>query len=242
MNLRYLPLGKLTEDFRPERFSTVTQFQKRITDIMRGNFTRVIAPRCEFTNNIVAFAAEKDQGESRFFWSRDRADGAIVEKAGEGVVIFNADCPVVSVFEVKRNRLAVLHVGFRSLFSPGEEKMNIIQRLFESYDFPRESVSVLIGFGIGPCCYGVHEAPTGVPAYVAERGPRKGKPSIDLKELIRKEFMACGVSPTAIRADSGCTACAGRRGDDDPNGNYHSYCWDGETQAGRNAIFIGLNE
>ena len=91
---------------------------------------KVFAPRCEFTTRIVTLGQEDAFLATDNTWlvrSKQPADGGIVECPEQAVMIFNADCPIVVIFDEQQERLAVLHAGLdfllpRAIFDRRAEK------------------------------------------------------------------------------------------------------------------------
>ena len=202
------------------------------------------APNCAFTNRVVAFGEDDDKCDDLFYRTRNPADGGIVSSTKTAVVIFNADCPIVAIYDENAGRLAVLHAGFRCLVPIGgrnADNRSIIEVAFADHKFRPDEVNVFVGFGIGPCCYGAEHLPEvkaisnmDIPIGRATRGPRAGKQSVDLYTLIRNQLIKIGVPERRIAIDSSGPACA--RHSDYRSNEYWSNCWDGPA-AGRNATF-----
>lgn len=187
-------------------------------------FDNIIAPRCNFTNEIVEIGPEMERAlPNDFAWflrTKKEADGAIVNTFSDAVVIFNADCPVVAVHDCASDKLAVLHAGFRCLIPPNQKKTkkrSIIQVLFDDHGFNAWESRAFFGYGIGPCCFGVtsdkypeiDDYQMDLPYGKVTRGLRLGQKSIDLYQLILNQLLECGVQEKNISADMTCTACAG---------------------------------
>ena len=198
----------------------------------------IFAPKCNFTTNIAA----TESGDYRkivegFSRSRNDADGCIIGTKQAGV-IFNADCPIIVIFDGSADRLAILHGGFRCLIPEKNGEVGIIEKLFRDYSFMASIVDVFVGFGIGPCCFGAEHLPevraemAGLPLSRAIRGPRKGQKSLDLYRLIRTQLLQLGVPKKQMEIVRTCIACEGRK-------EYYSNCYDG-MYCGRNAATAWL--
>ncbi|GEM_PF-1198838 len=211
---------------------------------------KFFAPRCNFTNNIVEIGKNMDiplAHERWFLRSQKDADGGIIDQPYDAVVIFNADCPIVAVHEILNDRLAVLHAGFRclvpSLKKGGKKDKSIIRVLFEDHDFSAQDSRVFVGYGIGPCCFGVTEDDypeildfsADIPYGRATRNIRSGWKSIDLYQLIANQLLEAGVPEKNVSIDFTCTSCAGFY---EPK--YYSVSRLGQIWGGRNAAMAWL--
>lgn len=205
----------------------------------------IIAPRCNFTNNIVEIGPEIEKALPNdvtwFLRTKKEADGIIVNAPFDAVAIFNADCPIVAVHDLGADKLAVLHAGFRCLVPPNQKRTkerSIIRVLFEDHGFNPWESDVFFGYGIGPCCFGVtsdkypeiDDFELDIPYGKVTRGSRLGKKSIDIYQLILNQLLNCGVQEKSISADMTCTACAGIY---EPK--YYSVTRFNDDRVGRNA-------
>lgn len=237
MRLRHQLFGKRFGDFSFGRYY-VDAFLRLLRPIFRETeVLNIYLARCESTTRIVK-ADQEGNFESlnrNIRRSRKPADGVIISGPGQGVAIFNADCPVVAVLDASSGRLGVVHAAFRCLVPLEEESQSILNVLFRAYHFSPRDAEVFIGYGIGPCCYGAKHIPEvqrlePLPISWATKGPRKGQPSIDLYRLIQSQLAGLGIGAEQIAFDKTCTACSP---------DYHSNCRDG-AKAGRNAAVCWL--
>lgn len=181
-------------------------------------FGKIYGPRCQFTNRIVKIGQEDQNLSGWYIRSKNPADGVIVENSRDAAAFFNADCPIVAVYDEVRERCAALHAGFRCLVPKKNKKFrerSILKVLFEDYGFEPKYVNVFFGYGIGPCCYGaehyeeLNDPTIDLPLGRATRGSRAGQKSIDIYKLIYNQLAALGVPGGKIRADLRCTSCDG---------------------------------
>ena len=247
VTLRRELLGKAAGDFRLDHFlrknptasvSPRTELLKLVKEQVKERFglEGIFTTRFNFTNRVVVLSGEDQRWSDWFVISSEAADGGIVEGLKQGVIYFNADCPIVAVHDRLYGRLAVLHCGFRCLVPHGGDDRSIIRNLFHQCAFLPSYANVFVGFGIGPCCFGIEHLPEADdPLYRdffsrTRRGPREGQRSFDLYAYIVKEFLDSGVPITSIEVDERCTACDER---------FHSHCREGPN-AGRNAALAWL--
>jgi len=244
MKMDVLMLGRPTGDFHPAHFPTQNEFYAVLSDRLlrsskREPFTRVVVPRRAFGSNIVPSKGREFEFHGEVFAvPKKPADGVIITSPKHAALLLPADCMTVLVAEeaARGNRMAVLHVGYRSLFDGGSKRPTILDALFDRYGFQPKEISVQIGWGIGPCCFGVDHHPviSGIEYARAARGPREGQRSVDLRKIIRDQLVARGVPVRAITLHGECTACAECCMPQD-GFLYHSHCRDG-VGAGRNAL------
>lgn len=216
----------------------------------RERLSIIFAPTCNFTNRIVRLGEEDMPISSWLIRSRNEADGGIVDECDQGVVIFNADCPIIAVHEATTGRLAVLNGGFRCLV-PEKKKgqknrdRSIIRVLFEDHIFDPKNSKIFFGYGVGPCCYGAGHLEEVDPRFTtsddlpigkATRGPRVGQRSVDLYQLIYNQLMDMKVPDRNIFRDLTCTSCAGLNAR-----KYWSHCRDNQHLYGRNAALAWLD-
>lgn len=221
---------------------------QRITEQLRiRGIKKVFLPACGFTTRIVTLGEGNEQWTPEIIWTKEKADGVVVSEPNVAVGICNGDCPVVIIRDTDTNRLILLHAGTRCLIPKHNE--SIILEAFNKYRLHPERVRIVVGYGVGPCCYGIGflrkiifqattltrtvdlPLPYGLKFSVAHKGPRKGKISLDLYDLIRKQLSwQCEVPKENIEINSSCTACAG----------YHSHSYK-DKNAGRNLVLAWMS-
>lgn len=235
--LRYQLCGRTEGDFNPSCENFIANL-----DVVRVRLGLgvIFAPKANFTNRVVVYGPE-DRATNHIWFHRmpEDADGGIVKSRGVAIAFFNADCPLIAVRDGER--LAALHGGFRCLWPRSRDEGGIIQALFKSYQFAPEKSEVFVGYGIGPCCYGMGFNPEivemmqdGMPLGKATRGPRAGQISIDLYRLICQQLIAEGVPAKNITIDYTCTACKGLPAQP----QFYSNC---RRDTGRNAALVWLD-
>lgn len=246
--LRREILGKVAGDFRLDHFlgkdptvsvSPRVELLKLVREKIKKRFglEGLFTTRSHFTNRVVAKSGADQRWTDWFIISREVADGGIVEGVRQAVVYFTADCPITAVYDPIYGRLGVLHSSFRCLVSKGGLGESIVRALFREHGFSPQSAKVFVGFGIGPCCYGIEHFREDLWARFfrnftshARRGPREGQLSFDLHAFIVSELLASGVPIESIEVDYHCTAC---------DESFHSHCREG-PEAGRNAALAWL--
>jgi len=225
-------------DFRPSHQSSDQELADKLGLFVSG-IKVLISPRCVGGKTIVPAGVRfLDKIRPWFYRTSNKVDGAIVRGAGSGVVIFNADCPVVGIRQ--GDYLGVFHCGRSGLSRP-----SILADAGMHFDL-EEVEEVLFGFGIGPCCYGIGENSEPSEGMLAvQNGPYAGQISLDLRAEIRSQLLAMGVSEAVLCEHGICTACSGRLRDSKCEGDYHSNVWDANgdpSRCGRNATILWLEE
>lgn len=243
VNIRQRFLGRADGNFNPHQVSS-RDFLERMAHSFCSrpdDPDNILIPDCDDTNRVVLLGKENSQLGPKCMTTRNQADGVVIDDIYVAGVIMNADAPVVRIFEPGKTRFAVLRGAFRCLM-PMKDSFNkrsrgIIRVAFEDFQFNPKEVQVWAGMGVGPCCYGAEHWPemndqsVDIPIGKATRGARKGKKSIDLFELIKKQLLALKVEEANIRIDAECTCCKGYF----LGPSYYSNCRSGPS-TGRNAI------
>ena len=236
--------GKKEGNFRPSQVGDY-ELQRALEreSAMTFKFAQIISPRCDFTNKIESF--QNPYWYSPTFHTRtyEPCDGVVVlgsPGAKRSAALFNADCPMIAVCDIWKERFAVLHGGYRCLLRE-DGSDSIIKVLFREFGFQPKFVEAFVGFGIGNCCFGAEhysemkdsKTRGQLPISTASKSPREGQRSIDLRLLALQQLSELGVPLKSITIDFTCTACA------DGGKKYHSNCYDG-PDAGRNCALAWL--
>ena len=190
---------------------------------------RIFVLRTNFTDTIVDITNPLSYPITM---SESFADGAYTTEHDHAIVFFPGDCLACVAFH-KEGHLALMHIGYKSLFdNKGVRENTILDSLFIERDFPKKGATFKIGWGIGGCCYGVEHLPSvqGIEYTQATTGPREKHRSIDLRELVVQRLRAHGIERSQIEVDRRCTACAGKRRD---GRHYYSNTY---GDSGRNLI------
>jgi YfiH family protein len=162
-------------------------------------------------------------------------DGLMTDEAGFLLGVQTADCIPVLVADRKRRAVAAFHAGWRGtvhrIVEAGIGRMRLV------FGSRPEDLIAAIGPGIGPCCYAVGEEVlssfesqfeyfmdlfrevydsdpihTKYPMlFLTQRAPGHSPigPSLhlDLMEANRRQLLAAGLRPVAIKLVGGCTSC-----------------------------------
>lgn len=177
-------------------------------------------PLKELREGIVRTDEKADGGIIFFDELPDWLDPSKVAIAG-----FNADCPFIVGFEKDINALFMLHAGLGCIHQKGQtDRKTIVDDLIDKFGLNPRAINVYVSAGIQQCCYGrdddlfddvanvwgkdflcrtwSHEKVTAI------KGPRKGQPALNLRELIRKALQDTGIQYDQIKASEVCTRCS----------------------------------
>jgi polyphenol oxidase len=157
-------------------------------------------------------------------------DALISNQPGIVLGIRTADClPVLMADPVKR-AVAAVHAGWRGTVN--EIVPKTVRRMREEFGSRPEDLVVVVGPGIGGCCFEVGpEVGIQFSRFFPERHDLSGKARIDLLETIRRQLGRNGGAVRRIDSFGLCTVC---RGD-----LFHSYRRDRDA-AGRMVSVIGV--
>lgn len=164
-----------------------------------------------------------------------KADGLLTDEAGLLLAVQTADCIPVLVADRKRRAVAAFHAGWRGTVARIVECG--VGRMRVEFGSRPEDLVAAIGPGIGACCYSVgeevlsgfdsqfayaselfHEVNSTDPVhnkypmlFLTQRAPGHSPigPSLhlDLAQANRRQLLAAGLKPRAIKLVGGCTSC-----------------------------------
>jgi YfiH family protein len=164
-----------------------------------------------------------------------KGDGLMTDEPGLLLAIQTADCIPVLVADRKRRAVAAFHAGWRGTVKRIVESG--IGRMRLAFGSQPEDLIAAIGPGIGPCCYAVGdevlsefesqftyarelfcEVSDSDPIrmrypmlFLTQRAPGHSEigPSlhVNLVEASRRQLLAAGLKPRAIKTVGGCTSC-----------------------------------
>jgi YfiH family protein len=164
-----------------------------------------------------------------------KADGLMTDEPGLLLGVQTADCVPVLVADRKRRAVAAFHAGWRGTVQRIVESG--VGRMRLEFGSQPEDLMAAIGPGIGACCYAVgDEVLSGFESqfayarelfrevydsepvrtrypmlFLTQRAPGHSEigPSLHLNlvEANRRQLLAAGVKPKAIKVIGGCTCC-----------------------------------
>jgi YfiH family protein len=182
-------------------------------------------------SNVLVIAGGKDVNRERPW----KGDGLMTDETGILLGIQTADCIPVLVADRKRRVVAAFHAGWRGTVQRIVESG--IGRMRVEFGCKPEDLIAAIGPGVGACCYAVGEelyssfesqftygrelfcevydtdsVRTKYPMlFLTQRAPGHSPigPNLHLNlvEANRRQLLAAGVKPRAIKQVGGCTSC-----------------------------------
>ncbi|MBI3209302.1 MAG: peptidoglycan editing factor PgeF [Candidatus Solibacter usitatus] len=155
-------------------------------------------------------------------------DAMITDKRGVYLTVRTADCVPILIADPVRRAVAAVHAGWRG--AAAEIAVKTVRRMQQEYGCNIADLEVLIGPGIGKCCY---EVGPEVAARFARWFPLYDgiteKVRMDVAEASRRQLADIGVHK--LHGGVFCAACDRYR--------FHSVRRDG-SRAGRNLSCIAL--
>ena len=241
--LKYDLIGKNSGDFRPKYKQPEQAYFLECVEnqLNKRNIYKVFSPHCQMTTNVARIGDKEEKIITPWLIRTPPGfDGAMVTEPRTAIAIFNADCPVIILFDRQRGHLVLLHAGFRCLLPKDPKAPNIVSTAFRDFKLDPSALEAFIGFGAGRCCYGIDHHIKELDnqkiwpfLWKVEKGPRTGQKSLDLFNLARYRLRNQGLMESDISVNYTCTACTGRN--NDKNGQYYSNIYEGRD-TGRNLV------
>jgi YfiH family protein len=160
------------------------------------------------------------------------ADGLVTDLPGVGLMIQQADCQAVLLFDPVKEVIAAVHCGWRGSVQGILE--HVVRIMMKNYGTAPGDLHAVISPSLGPCCAEFvnyrRELPQAFQQFMV------GSNHFDFWRISRHQLVACGMAEGRIRTAAICTCCS-----DD----YFSYrravrCSSGVT--GRNCSVIALKK
>ncbi|HLJ61870.1 MAG TPA: peptidoglycan editing factor PgeF [bacterium] len=138
------------------------------------------------------------------------SDGLVTDTPGIWLAVYAADCVPVLVVDPDRPAVGVLHAGWRGTaagIAPA-----LLQTMTERFRTRPDRVRAALGPAIGGCCYEV-DGPVARAMAHASWWPTAARRSgaerwhLDLREALRRQFVAAGVPEASIEMRPECTRC-----------------------------------
>lgn len=157
----------------------------------------------------------------------DRCDGLVSNIPGVGLMVQQADCQAVLLFDPLKQVVGICHAGWRGTVA------DIIGRtlgaMHDAFDTDTADLIAAVSPSLGPCCAEFvnyrSELPVSLHAYQVRPG------YFDFWAISRAQLKAAGVLPANIHIAGICTRCSAE---------YFSYRR--ERRTGRFAAVIGLRQ
>lgn len=138
-------------------------------------------------------------------------DALVTNQPHVALTIRTADCVPVLLADSEGRAVGAIHAGWRGAI--GGIVSKTIECLCERFPCTVDRLRAAIGPAIGACCYEVDET---VLSPLRERWPfwrevtrrqDRGKALLDLKALIARQLVLCGVPSSAVARVNRCTRC-----------------------------------
>ena len=135
---------------------------------------------------------------------RHEADVLISRRPGVGLMVKQADCQAVIIFEPQRRALAVVHCGWRGSVAGilGEA----VRRLAAEFGAAPRQMRAAIAPSLGPCCAEFKGWREELPASLAAF--RVQGDHFDFWALSAHQLAAAGLEPENIETSGMCTRCS----------------------------------
>lgn len=155
----------------------------------------------------------------------DGYDGLISNQPGVGIMVQQADCQAVILYDPLAGVVANVHVGWRG--SVANILRTTLERLRADFGADPGRVQAIISPSLGPCCAEFVNFQTELPF---EFHPYQVRPGyFDFWAITRWQLRSAGLVPVHIRTVGVCTRC---------HPHYFSYRREGTT--GRQATVVAL--
>ena len=159
-------------------------------------------------------------------------DALISARPGLTLAIRTADCLPVLIADAKNKAVAAVHAGWRGVVH--EVAPKAIEAMARQFGSRPEDLTVVLGPGIGACCFEVGpEVAIQFARFFPERQDLSVRTKIDLAESLVRQLRQIGVPSGQIGSSQLCTYCQSR--------SFHSYRRD-EDAAGRMISAIRIRE
>ncbi|MCP4342337.1 MAG: peptidoglycan editing factor PgeF [Desulfobulbaceae bacterium] len=134
----------------------------------------------------------------------DGFDALITDLSGVGLMIQQADCQAVLLFDPLREVIAAVHCGWRG--SVQGILQRVISVMVENYGTTPADLQAIISPSLGPCCAEFvnfrHELPVEFQQFMVEDN------YFDFWQITRHQLMSAGMAEEKIGAAAVCTCCS----------------------------------
>jgi YfiH family protein len=160
--------------------------------------------------NIVS-KSEKGRGAREMATAIPATDALITREPGIILIVSVADCFPVFIHDPATPAIGLAHAGWRGALAGIAGKT--LQAMKAEFGSRVEDCRVLIGPGIGPCCFRVgSELEEEFAAHFPEAVSRRSDDTyIDLPQVIIQPLIKSGVALQQIFGSSECTSCLSER-------------------------------
>jgi polyphenol oxidase len=133
-------------------------------------------------------------------------DAIISQRPGVTVAVRTADCLPILIVDPRTRAVAAVHAGWRGVVA--EIAPKAVQAMRLEFGSRPEDLEIVIGPGIGPCCFEVGpEVAAQFRAFFPERNDLDGRAKVDLAETVIRQLRRNGVTRGQIDTLSLCCCC-----------------------------------
>jgi hypothetical protein len=133
-------------------------------------------------------------------------DALVTDRPGLTLTIRTADCLPILIADPEKHTIAAIHAGWRGALQGIVPKA--VEALQERFGSRSEDLVVVIGPGIGACCFEVGpEVAVQFSGLFPERQDLSGRTKIDLVETIRRQLGRNGGRMRQVATSGLCSAC-----------------------------------
>ena len=133
-------------------------------------------------------------------------DALITNQPGIALAVRTADCLPVLMADIRNQAVAAVHAGWRGTRSDIVPKT--IAAMSKAFGTRMEDLAMVIGPGIGPCCFEVGpEVAMQFTSFFPERTDLNERTHVDLVETILRQLGRNGGTPGQIATSGQCSCC-----------------------------------
>lgn len=139
-------------------------------------------------------------------------DGMITKQRKLPLMTFYADCLPVYLFDPKQRAIGLVHSGWKG--TAGRISAGAVEMMADEYGSDPGDIQVIIGPGIGPCCYEIDDEVASIfrKEFAEYRQLLYPKTQVehwylDLKAAVKLTLIAAGIKEEAIEDTGICTCC-----------------------------------
>ncbi|MBI1821075.1 MAG: peptidoglycan editing factor PgeF [Nitrospirae bacterium] len=181
-------------------------------------FEKITAPACQVKQvhgrAVLDVRSEHVNDLSGSNFSRFEFDGMLTSRPNLVLTIYSADCLPLLFFDPEKKVVGAVHAGWRGSFLNISRDM--VKKIAEVYQGDPAHLRVVCGPSIHVCCF---EIQNDVAEKFHEKFPQwpdlirreKGRQTLDLQALNRRQLMEEGVLENNIETSDVCTFCSARR-------------------------------
>jgi polyphenol oxidase len=131
-------------------------------------------------------------------------DALVTDQQDVGLMIQQADCQAVLLFDPRQEVIAAVHCGWRG--SVSQIVPRVVEVMAINYGTAAADLQAVISPSLGPCCAEFVNFRTELPADFKEFMVRDNY--FDFWRITRSQLIAAGVAETHIQTAGNCTCCS----------------------------------